>query len=459
MANKNYTEPTAEWGWKGDIARANPPLPGMTPDTFSLVSVSTREEKRGVDVTFSNEQRKQLKFYPFFPSFYLPHTSSNAFEKLLNEHIEERHQLVTHPQSVQVIAGTWEDLKKIAHHIHTLTNYFPSLIEPERQFLLTQKWRYFQSFDAQLTPLPEAFRETKVEGMAEGVLKTLKQVHTHNPSLENQLTKRMILSHELGIPLSDTDESTIEMQMETLLENHFFTLHLPAPLHKGEKLERGNWNVEQRTRSTQHTWSMSTEGEGKCTCCTPTSLAEAHVQGGSEIECIVEQDGVYLHTLDEKRSQTFHETHPQKEKRFARAKEWGLHILPIGPLWRGEKIILALNEAKHAHEQGLVRMHFSPEKMRWGCRKTGLALSQLHTQLAQREHYHATRQDALIQPYLNQYQLAYTLHTRKEPLVNLHTLGGKACREWGEKLPLHLQMGETAWRDTNMIPQWKAALE
>ncbi len=431
----------------------------MTPNTFSLVSVSTREEKRGVDVTFSNEQRKQLKFYPFFPSFYLPHTSTNAFEKLLNEHIEERHQLVSHSKSVQVIAGTWEDLKKIAHQIHQLTNYFPSLIEPERQFLLTQKWKYFQSFDVHLSPLQEAFRETKVEGMAEGVLKTLKQVHVHNPSLENQLAKRMVLSHELGIPLSDVDELTPEMQMETLLENHFFTLHLAAPLHRGEKLDRGNWNVEQRTRSTMHTWSMSTEGEGRCACCVPTSLAEAHVQGGSEIECVVEQDGVYIHTLDEKRSQAFHDTHPQKEKRFARAREWGLHIIPIGPLWRGEKITLALNEAKQAHEQGLVRMNFSAEKMRWSCRKTGLALSQLQAQLTQREHFHSAQQNALIQPYLNQYQLAYTLHTPKEPLVNIHSIGGKLYREWGDKLPLHLQTGETSWRDAHMIPQWKASLE
>jgi hypothetical protein len=255
------------------------------------------------------------------------------------------------------------------------------------------------------------------------------------------------------------DELTLEMQIETLLENHFFTLHLAAPLHKGETLDRGNWNVEQRTRALNYTWNVSTEGEGSCTCCVPTSLAEAHVQGGSEIECIVEQDGVYLHTLDEKRSQAFHDTHLQKEKRFARAREWGLHIIPIGPLWRGEKIVLALNEAKQAHEQGLVRMNFSAEKMRWSCRKTGLAMTQLHAQLIQREQFHATRQNALVQPYLNQYQLAYTLHTPKEPLVNIHSLGGKLYQEWTGKLPLHLQTGETAWRDSYMIPQWKATLE
>ena len=458
-AIKTFTEPTAEWGWKENIAGAETIPPGMTPNTFSLVSVSTREEKRGVDVTFSNEQRKQTKFYPFFPSFYLPHTSTTAFERLLDEHFEERHQLIAHPSSIQVIAGTWKDLKHIAHRLHGLTNYFPSLIEPERQFLLTQKWRYFQSFDAKLNPLPETFQETRMEGMTEGVFKTLRQVHTHRPELEHSLIRRMIISHELGIPPSEAGELSPEIQMETLLENHFFTLHQSAPLQKGKKVDRGKWNMEQRTRANAHTWEMGTEGEGKCACCTPTSLAEAHVQGGSEVECIVEQDGVYLHTLDEERSHGHHAKRPHPQKRIHRAKEWGLHTLPIGPLWRGEKITLSLSEAQKAHEEGLLHMTFTLEPLRWTCRKNPPALTQLHATLSQREEIHSTRQNALIQPYLTQYQLAYALHTPTDPWVTLHTQGEKILREWKERLPHHLQTGETAWRDPHMGPQWKAILE
>lgn len=430
----------------------------MTPNTFSLVSVSTREDKRGVDVTFANEQRKQLKFYSFFPSFYLPHTSTNAFEQLLNEHIEERHQIISHPKSIQVIAGTWNDLKQIAHHIHTLTNYYPSLIEPERQFLLTQKWNYFQTFDEKLNPLPQAFSETKIEGMAEGVIKTLKQIHTHNPNLENQLTQKMVLAHELAIPLSDVP-MTSEEQMEIVLENHFFNHQQPAPLNKGEKLNRSTWNVGQRDKISMQTWNMSLENESQCTCCVPTSLVDSHVQVGSEIACTIVQDGVYLHTLDDGRSQNYHATHAQKEKRILRAKEWGLHVLPMGPFWRNETISLSLNEAKQAHEQGLVKMHVDPASMKWKCRKTEPVLGQLHARLKQKEEWHSAQQTKITQPYLTQYQLAYTLHTQQNPLVQIHAQGSKLVREWTQKLPLYLQTGETPWRDTQLAKQWVASVE
>jgi hypothetical protein len=431
----------------------------MSPNTYSLVSVSAREEKRGVDVTFANAQHRLTKFYSFFPSFYLPHTSTTPFESLLHAQLMERHQLVSHPKSLQVMSGTWGDLKKIAQKIYALTHYFPLLIEPERQFLLTQNWRYFQTFDEKLSPLSIAFEETKMEGLAEGMLQTLKELQGHNSILAHQLTQRAIKSHELFVPLTDVPED-LEEALELLLDNHFFKTQTPTPVQTAPKMDRNTWNVEKRNKANQVVWKTPLNNEGNCSCCQPCSPFEAHVQLGSEIDARVTQDGVYIHTNDSLRSQTYHENHSEKEKRIQRAREWGLSTTPMGPLWRGEKITLSLTEARHAHENGLVTLSFDPSKAVWKCKnQPEQLLHQLHTYLFQRLQHHAQTQTELVQPYLTQYQLAYTMYARQNPVVQLHSSGEKTLQEWMGKTPCHLQCGETKWRDTRFTQRLSGALE
>lgn len=419
----------------------------MSPNTYSLVSVSARPDKRSIHATFANTQKKVLKQYPFFPSFYLPRTSTTVFETLLRaQPASLRHQVMGHPKSIQVLAGTWEDLKQLAQRLYAQTGYFPSLIEPERQFLLAQNWNYFQAFDEKLTPLNEAYLDALIPGLAENVHPTLRALRTHKPEMEKNLTQRMVLSHELSIPYTDVPLAQAE-QLEILLSNALFALQMPAPHTKGSAVNTSTWSMEQRTRANALVFHTPlTETEGKCACCAPTSIFHQNVHAGSLIDARATQDGVYIHTNHAGLSGTYHEKNPGKEKRLARAQEWGLSTLPIGPLRRGEKIALPLREAIEGQRQGILDTDQPPGAATWTCRKEPLALEQLKGQLDRRIALHTNLHGQLVQPYLRQYQLAYTLHTTQDPRVGLHQATEKTLKEWANALPLHLLRGETVWR-------------
>lgn len=407
-------------------------------------------------MTFANDQQRILKQYPFFPSFYLPHTSTNTFEQLLKAQQMERHQILSHPQSIQIIASTFDDLKKIAQKIHAQTHYYPVLIEPERQFLLMQNWRYFQSFDTKLNPLPHSFDNTKMEGIAEGIHATLQGLHTHNPSMANTLVQRIVLSHELFLPPSDVTFSLAE-QVETLLENHFFVSHIPKPIHSAKPIDQ-NWNQGTRDQAMQLIWKTPLGNEGNCECCKPRSMVESHIHASTRIPCTITQDGVYIHTNDEHTSNQYHATNPNKERRIARAKEFGLPTIPMGPFSRNQSIMLPLNEAIQGTKDGIITLSFSPTHALWSCKNKSFAMQRLHAQLNERMLAHSRVQNALIQPYLTQYQLAYTQHAGKNPVIKLHSQAEKNLREWTLNLPRHILYQETAWRDPQLTDRITAGI-
>ncbi len=418
----------------------------MSPNTYSLTAVSAREERQTIDVTFTNNHTKKIKPYPFFPSFYLPRTSTTPFEKILESISRPPLQTISHEYSTQVICKTWNELKQVAQHIHTNTNYFPTLIEPERQFLLTQKWRYFQTFDEKLQPLNQAFADHPLPGLVDTLHTTLEGARQHNPKIEQELRERMVGSHELNIPYTDTPQ-TLNEQLHTLLENHFFTHQRASPIHTKQYATANQWSHAQRTHANELFFHTPREGEGKCTCCTPTTSFHASIHEGSVIETRVIQDGVYIHTHNTEWSEKYHAQHASKEKRLARQKEFGLATWPIGPLFRNEKIILPIHEAREEIKQGTLSMENNSTQTYWKCARQPFIMEKLHQTLRERVHVHETQQNVLTQPYLNQYQLAYTKHAAQDPLLQIHTLAMRKTKEWLASLPNYGIYHSNAWTD------------
>lgn len=418
----------------------------MSPNTYSLTAVSARDERKTIDVTFTNAHMKKIKPFPFFPSFYLPRTSTTPFEKILETISRPPLQIIPHENATQVICGTWGELKQVAQQIHTNTNYFPHLIEPERQFLLTQNWRYFQTFDEKLSPLNTAFQDAPIPGLVEPLYATLNGARAHNPKIEHELRERIVGSHELFLPYADTPVSLHE-QMETLLSNHMFANRTALPLQKGNFTTTSTWTHAQRTRASELFSQTPTQNEGKCSCCTPTNLFHASLQDGSMVDARVIQDGVYIHTQNVTQSNEYHATHAGKEKRLKRQREFGLATIPIGPLFRNEKISLSLNEARNEIKQGTLAAEINLTHAYWKCSKQPFVFEKIRQSLSTRAQLHDTQQNALTQPYLTQFQLAYTAQVQKDPLVQLHTLAARKTREWALNLPTHLIFHPTAWRE------------
>jgi hypothetical protein len=418
----------------------------MSPNTYSLTAVSARDERKTIDVTFTNTHNKKIKPFPFFPSFYLPRTSTTPFEKILETISRPPLQIIPHENSTQVICGTWKELKSVAQQIHTNTNYFPHLMEPERQFLLTQNWRYFQTFDEILSPLPETFSNTRVPGLVEELYPTLNAMRTHNAKLEHELCERLVSSHELFLPYTDAPIA-LHDQLETLLANHLFANHVAVPLQKGNFTTTSTWSHAQRTRANELFSQTPLQGEGKCACCAPTNLFHASLQEGSVVDTRVTQDGVYIHTNNTAQSNEYHETHPGKEKRLARQREFGLSTIPIGPLFRNEKISLALNEARNEIKQGTLMAEINLTLAYWKCTKQPFVLEKIRQNLSARAQVHDVQQNMLTQPYLMQFQLAYTAQLQKDPLVQLHTLAARRTKDWTANLANHLIFHPTAWRE------------
>lgn len=355
-------------------------------------------------------------------------------------------QIIPHENSTQVICGTWGELKQVAQQVHTHTNYFPQLIEPERQFLLTQNWRYFQTFDEKLSPLNGAFSDAVFPTFVEGLYSTLNGMRVHNPRLEQELRERIIASHELFLPYTDAPLSMQE-QLEILLSNHMFTNHRAIPLQKGNFSTTSTWTHAQRTHAGELLAQTPILGEGKCTCCTPTNLFHASLHEGSVVDAHVTQDGVYIHTHNHALSQLYHDTHESKEKRLARQREFGLSTCPIGPLFRNEKISIPLNEARNEIKQGTLSAETNLTQAYWKCSKQPFLLEKIRQNLLARTHIHETQQNILTQPYLTQFQLAYTAQVQKDPLVQLHTLAARRTKDWAVNLANHLIFHPTQWRE------------
>ncbi|MEK6821309.1 MAG: hypothetical protein AABY11_02840 [archaeon] len=128
---------------------------------------------------------------------------------------------------------------------------------------------------------------------------------------------------------------------------------------------------------------------------------------------------------------------------------------PLGPFFRGEKIILPLQEAREAHENGLGKIDCPPTQTKWYCRNQKNTLQELRDTLKERYRLHDTRKQVALQPYVSQYQLAYTLHEWKSPEIALREKGTHLLHEWEASLPLHLQNNPTRWRSG----EWAHALE
>ncbi len=366
-----------------------------------------------------------------------------------------RHQTARHEHSTQVICGTWEDLKRIAQLIYQRTNYFPHLVETERQFLLTQNWRYFQTFDDKLIAQPHSFTDAPIPGLVETLHSTLQGARAHNPTIENELRERIVMSHELFLPYTDIPHSPAE-QMETFIENVMFSKHIPKPIQTGTFSTRSTWTHAQRTYSSKHfTQTPFLPSEGKCTCCKPTNLFHASLHEGSMIDTRVTQDGVYVHTKDTRVSESFHSAYEGKEKRLARQREFGLPTIPVGPLFRGHTISLPLSEARNEIKQGTLSHQGTLDHAYWKCAQNGFILEKLSNEIQGRALLHESVQSVLTQPYLTQYQLAYTTQIQKDPLVQLHTHAAKRTREWSLNLGNHLIFNNTAWRD----PSFASLLE
>ncbi len=418
----------------------------MHPNAYSLVHAAAAIEKPAINVVFSTPTKRVTKQYPFFPSFYLPRTSTNLFETILNASTFPKHQLITHSQSLQIIARDFVELKKIAFTIFAQTHYLPLLIEPERQFLLTQKWRYFQAFDEEFKPLPHSFTDAQLPGFVESIYATLKSLHTHNPKMQAEWNERITCAHELLHPISEKLLSLNE-KVEMGMDNYLFAKHIPLPLEGSEPIDTGKWNVAQREEAKKRIIENPLEAEGKCECCIPKSFMEAHVLPHSLVAATTTQDGLYIHTHHSRLSEHYHTTHTGKEKREARAKEYALNHYPIGPLTRNQTITLPLHEAIQEMRTGNVRIAFSTSEAKWKCRnEKPFSLQATLQAFQQRAQLHAQQQNSLLQPYMSQFQLYYTQFAAQDPRVQLHAHAEKLAQQVQENMAWHLIRGETKWR-------------
>lgn len=420
----------------------------MTPKEYALVSLQYGEEQKSIRAQFASPDKKITQKYSFFPSFFLP--KKEVFRELL-ENEKEKHQIIQRENSYQLTAGTWSGLKKIGNNLYRQTHYYPSMIEPERQFLLLQKWKYFQSFDENQKPLTQNFQNTLIPYFCETIHETITQMSEHNPKLSKKIREQIILSHELCIPLTKT-EFTQEEQLEILLDNFMFQEGQYVPKEKTKKIELSHFSIGERKKIAENVWNSPLSEEGKCECCKPKNPLEKNVHPSSLIRATATQDGVYIHTSNPVISSEYHQKNQNKEKREKRKKEFGLHQIPIGPLQRGEKIYIPLQEALTEQENGTISIQFEEEKAMWNCNQKKFILQKMNQSIQKQIQKHTLQQNEYTQPYLIKHGLAYTIMVQKDPIIQLSQNAQTITTQWHNQLPLHILQGKTKWTDGNPIP-------
>ncbi len=365
-----------------------------------LTNVQYNESKQELLVEFSNASGKTVERIEFFPHLnFSTKLSRDNLEELLFSFglkkfkIEEKGEKHPDRHKKTVIAPSFVELKKISLVLAKAFGKKPLIIEPERQFLLSKGWSYFDVFD-------EKTKE-KISSLPENGFFLTKQIpFDHAIELAEKetisLVTRAAISNILSVKIQNVPSKKEDI-VETMLENIYFKSGYPisfkekndfysakefAPLGYYENISKIDFSPIWIQLFTNSFFNIGQETKN-CSCCQPITLDNLNLYPDSMIEVIFSNDAVFYESSSQSFAKKFHNENPGKDSREQKKREFFMRSYPVGPFFKNQKALVPISDAKHLLETKKASLGKN-HSLSWFCRKNESMFSKEITALNQK---------------------------------------------------------------------------
>jgi hypothetical protein len=368
----------------------------LAPNTLWLTDAQYGETKRSVLLEFSSTHQQLSRKFSFFPELHVPQSVSlGNLKEWLSEFKPATFKISSAPLAHTITASTFTLLEHI-HEKLLQNNVFSSLIEPERQFLLKNEWNYFGQFEIEEENIFQqnglSIPNTTIPEFADSISETLSELLESNPILGNEITRQIIHSHLLTLPLSLVSPRPSVLPADVFLENLFFQngFSLPVGMPQKKAEPKQQKKVDGTTIDFSHslpqllTFSYTNIGPDtlNCSCCIPSSLKDSHILSQSLVVGTFNSDGFFFESQFSPFAESFHVRHGNKENRIRRQNEFCLNDIPVGPFYRGQKAAIPLGDAYQltSTNEFTISSFHDPQ---WACTKNESFLSREISRLSE----------------------------------------------------------------------------
>jgi|GEM_PF-728003 len=361
-----------------------------------LTKVSYNEAKHEVLVEFANEHTKLVQRERFFP--YLSFSPSLESQKLSSLvlslgfkgfSIEEENNLLI------LKALSFSDLKKISNSLSLHINKKPLVLEPERAFLLSKNWSYFDAFEQvgnTLYKLDYSFFGANPQKNWRGhdlgffLTKEISFMDAMHVSEADALflVERAAWSSLLKVPLAGVP-SEVPQRVELFLENVFSKNGEMLLFESVQKVfSQADYEPFSRDSTSNIDFSLvwadlfsnnffNLGADTKnCSCCTPLTLESNNLLPSSTIKVRFSEDNLYFESSSDSFAFEYHNSFPFKEERLSKKKEFCMNSFPIGPFFKEDSALVPLFDAKRLISEGKAVLVSSKEEQNMESSQTKL---------------------------------------------------------------------------------------
>ncbi len=299
----------------------------MSPGTLKLVSVKYVESAKGIFATFVNTSSNlhESHFFSFKPSFLVP--LSVPFDFLSDFFGSDN--VLKNPRSYSVFFQDFSSLKRAARILRLSFSLDVSVIEPERQFLVSRRWSYGDLF---------TFAGDSFERVSFSTFYSVADLFSW--------VCRLPFGHELNFSVAKN----------VFFENLFFGSDLPLPIcfstfssvSKKNFLGSGFCEIDYSAflAFVASLGNFSLRGSN-CSCCAVSSFEADNLLKSSVVKARFLSDGFYFF--------------PSSSLFSGKAVS--------GPFFRGKSYSMLAVDAFYLSNLGLVEV-ISPEVFLWGCKSS-----------------------------------------------------------------------------------------
>lgn len=335
-----------------------------------LTKVSYNEVKHEVLVEFANEHTKIVQRERFFPYLsFSPALDSQKLSSLVLSlgfkgfSIEEENNLLI------LKALSFSDLKKISNSLSLHINKKPLVLEPERAFLLSKNWSYFDAFEQvgnNLYKLDYSFfgansqKNWKGHDLGFFLTKEISFMDAMSVSEEDALflVERAAWSSLLKVALGQVPKEVPE-RVELFLEN-VFSKNGEMLLFESTQKVFSQKDFEPFSRDSTSNidfslvwadlfsntfFNLGTDTRN-CSCCAPLTLESPNLLPSSTIKVSFTEDNLYFESSSDSFANEYHNAFPFKEERLSKRKEFCMNSFPIGPFFKEDSALVPLFDAK-----------------------------------------------------------------------------------------------------------------
>jgi len=353
----------------------------MLPNNAYFLYDVVYDGRSSIRVVFLSRHGRVERIFEYFPRLFFPLNglSEEDFIDILQCACVSPRNVCFFGSNACLKFDSFDDLKSAANSLESFFGFRVGIVEPERQFLVSMGWSYFDLFvfDDDIVCFPLFAGDYDFVELASELLSLF------GNSKENvrYFFELVIYSNLIRFPLFSRF-SVGRCRAEIFLENVFFASDSFFEAKSVSFKKRfsevfGSAEINfSRLVSAIISLPNVNLGPGKvnCFCCKPESVDAQNVLPSSLVKVRFLKDGFFFNSISKSWASSFHDSHDFKDSRLERKREYSFDFFPVGPFFRNEVCDLLLPDAIFVQEQG-AGFIIGVSSLAWSCFKSRSVLS------------------------------------------------------------------------------------